>query len=422
MRGILLAILALATASALATEPPVLALLPQQAYVWQRAWTPGLIQSLARHADSFDRLILLQAEVSWTQGQPHVITVPADFAALRALKRPVGLALRIGACPASQSEKATPWLADLARGVVENVRTNGVPVSELQIDFDCAESKLDRYRAWIIAIRKQITPTPLVFTALPSWLKRDAFTPLARSADGFVLQVHSLDRPKSPQTPFQLCDPVAAQRSVQKADESGVPFRVALPTYGYCLAFDTNNRFIGLSAEGPRMEWPETVKTLEIRADPTAMANLVHAWTLRHPAHFQGIIWYRLPVPGERLNWAWPTLATVMKGTVPTAHLETRISTTKNSPKADAKAGLIDLFLVNSGSAPPASPPTVTVRWPQGSRLIACDAQNEFTLRQTSPTTLVFTAKRSTPEPDERLKIGWLRFETAPEVQLEITP
>jgi hypothetical protein len=36
-----------------------------------------------------------------------------------------------------------------------------------------------------------------------------------------------------------------------------VPFRVALPTYGYVLAFDRNDKFIRLSAEGPAKEWPD---------------------------------------------------------------------------------------------------------------------------------------------------------------------
>lgn len=335
------------------------------------------------------------------------------MAFLRSLKQPVGLALRVGAWPAAQSDKAAPWLADLADSLLDKARTNGLEVSELQIDFDCAESKLDNYRLWLNAIRTRIKPTPLVFTALPSWLKRDAFTPLAKAADGFVLQVHSLERPKSPDAPFQLCDPVAALRAVQKADQVGVPFRVALPTYGYSLAFDTNQHFIGLSAEGPKGEWPETARTVEVRADPAAMAGLVRAWTTNRPAHLQGILWYRLPVSGDRFNWAWPTLASVMTGANPVAKLA-----------ASAKAtqpGLIDVFIVNTGSNEPTSPVQVTVRWRHGENPVAYDVQNDFSLNQVNSTTLVFSSKRPAPGPGERMKVGWLRFDHSTEVQLEIT-
>jgi hypothetical protein len=65
------------------------------------------------------------------------------------------------------------------------------------IDFDCAESKLDGYRVWVEAIQRRVAPLPVTITALPSWLNSRAFQRLAAVATNYVLQVHSVERPKS---------------------------------------------------------------------------------------------------------------------------------------------------------------------------------------------------------------------------------
>jgi hypothetical protein len=93
--------------------------------------------------------------------------------------------------------------------------------------------------------------TPLVFTALPTWLDSPAFARLVQSADGYVLQVHSWEAPRAPDQPFTLCDPERAKRAIAKAERFERPFWVALPTYGYRAWFDAQNRLLGLSAEGP---------------------------------------------------------------------------------------------------------------------------------------------------------------------------
>jgi len=55
-------------------------------------------------------------------------------------------------------------------GLLAEAKTNQLKVRGLQIDFDCAESKLESYRVWIEALRQHISPAPLTITALPSWL------------------------------------------------------------------------------------------------------------------------------------------------------------------------------------------------------------------------------------------------------------
>ena len=57
-----------------------------------------------------------------------------------------------------------PWHW-IAASLVAEARTNHLNLSELQIDFDCAESKLDGYRVWLTAIQRRVAPLPVTITS-----------------------------------------------------------------------------------------------------------------------------------------------------------------------------------------------------------------------------------------------------------------
>ena len=350
--------------------------------------------------------------MAWRQQRPELVRVSVDWPTLRASGRPVGLALRIATFsgPFTGDDARTAWLGDLATGLLAEARAHSTPVAELQLDFDCAESKLDGYRVWVEAIRRRIAPTPLTITALPAWLKSAAFKPLVSATDGFVLQVHSLRKPQRAADPFTLCDPAAARLAVERAASFGVPFRVALPTYGYTMAFGPDGRFIGLSAEGPAKDWPADVQLREIRADSAAMAALVAAWVAAHPPTLRGVIWYRLPVAGDRLNWRWPTLAAVMAGRTPRHEL--RVEARHPSP------GLVELDLANAGDGDYSKAISVTVRW-QHARLVACDGLHGFEPNDTGNGVVKFLRTFCRLGPGERLTVGWLRLDKEAAVRCE---
>jgi hypothetical protein len=389
--------------------------LTQEAYVWQRVWSQPVRDALAEHATNFDGLVVLAAEVSWRDAESVVVRVPLDYAALAGAGRPIGLALRVrpwgGAF--SEDDPAAVLLASLAAGLVAGAKGSGLNPAELQIDFDCADSKLDGYRAWLGAIRRKLGPTPLTITALPSWLSQPAFAPLARATDGYVLQVHSLERPTGVDAPFSLCDPAAARRAVGRAGEIGTPFRVALPTYGYVVAFDAGGRFAGLSAEGPSPAWPEGAQLREARTDPTAMAGLVQAWSTNPPAAMRGIIWYRLPVAGDVLNLRWPTLAAIMAGRFPREDVR--------AESRRVEAGLVEISAANRGELDYSSRLAVEVHW-QNARLVAGDGLHGFDLVDEGPSAVKFQTSAPTfrLSAGEDLVIGWLRLSDEREVQLEI--
>jgi hypothetical protein len=382
-------------------------------YVWQRDWNQPLRDALAQHGTNFHSVVALAAEVTWKNRQPQPVRVVLDYESLRKTGRPVGLALRIGpfAGPFRSNDAIALTFAALARSLLAEAASNHIAIAELQFDFDCAESKLDGYRVWVETIRQRIAPTPLVITALPSWLKQPSFANLARACDGYVLQVHSLERPKSFDAPFTLCDPAAARKAVELAAPIGAPFRVALPTYGYVVAFDANDKLIGLAADGPSIKWPPGTRIREVRSDSAAIAQLVAQWNTNHPAAMQGFIWYRLPIESENLNWRFSTLGVVMSGRVPQADLKVG----SRSPEPE----LLEVILRNEGSADFQNKISVRVRVP-GARVIASDALGGFDLGKTGSAGFLFRAEELVLRAGEQRKIGWLRTNRKAEVELEI--
>ena len=387
----------------------------QDVYVWQRLWTSQVLDAISRFGTNFTAVVALNAEVTWQNGGPSLTHVPIDWGGLRAQGRAVGLALRVGpfAGPGRVEDGPGRSLVRIAQSLVAEARTNHVSVSELQIDFDCAESGLDAYRVWVAGVRAAIRPIPLTITTLPSWLKHAAFTRLVAATDGFVLQVHSLEHPEGAGAGFSLCNPRLARQAVERAARVGIPFRVALPTYGYVLAFDPAGKFVGLSAEGPARAWPADSLAREVRAQPEDMAGLVREWTRDRPRTLRGLIWYRLPVAGDRLNWSWPTLASVMAGKVPLAKLRYQLQ--------QPQPGLAEIELINDGDGDYEGAIQLKARW-SDARLIASDAWIGVRATDERSDSLRFEARTLRLPAGEQRSLGWLRLDKETDVHIETVP
>ena len=393
----------------MAVEP-----LPHQAYIWQRAWAPPVCEAVAEQGSNFQETVVLAAEVTWKNKAPQATRVGVDYPTLTNLHCPIGLALRVGPFSGlGTNQLAVNFLAGLASTLVAEARKNKVNPVELQIDFDCATAKLDDYRAWLTVVQQRLAPLPVTITALPSWLDSSAFAPLAAMATNYVLQVHSLEKPTSIDAAFSLCDPDMAKRAVVKAGKLGVPFRVALPTYAYIVAFNAEGKFVGLSADGPRSDWPKGTQLREMSADPLAMSSLVQNWNTNRPSAMNGIIWFRLPVAVDNLNWRWPTLGAIIAGREPQEKFH---ATTRR-----VEPGLVEISLENIGELDISSRLTIEARWTDA-RLVAGDALRGFELSEQSGSGAIFQTKQTNfrlPAGEHQV-IGWLRFEKDREVQLEV--
>jgi hypothetical protein len=394
--------------------------LPHEAYVWQRSWDTHLSNALARANESLSGCIVLAAQITFRGEAPHVVRVAVDHEALASQSMPVGLALRIGPCSAAlmRSDDTINLVASVAHRIVREARNTGLRLAELQIDFDCAESGLDSYKVWLEAIRERISPTRLTVTVLPCWLEhRRSFRTLVCATDGYVLQVHSFEPPDASAGPLSLCRPELALQAVERAASFGKPFRVALPTYGYVVAFDANDRVLGISAEGPSPGWPEGGLVRTVRSDPADMASLVRRWTADRPANLTGIVWYRLPVETDAMNWSWATLAEVMSGRTPSPAL----SVCARYPKP----GLVELDLVNTGSADAAPDVSVRVQW-SNAGVVASDGLGGFAFVPSGPTEYRLRRQAdplaSQLAPGETRCIGWIRLDAEKEVCAVVDP
>lgn len=384
--------------------------LDQQAYLWQRHWNASTRQGVIRHGRAMQELLVLGGELDFAHDHPQIALAHYDAATLEASGVSVGLALRIGEFrgPFQASDQTTRLVLDLSRRLVQSARTSGLKLVEFQVDFDCGERQLGGYRVWISALQKALKPLPVTFTALPSWLNRaHAFLALARASDGYVLQVHSLSPPPDASVPMNLCSIRKSQQWVNEAAALGVPFRVSLPTYSYLLAFNPAGKICGITAEGGPPDWPPGTHIRLVRANPGAMATLVRHWTACRPVMLRGIVWYRFPNNGDTLNWHWPTLAAVMRGITPVARMQTRLKS--------AGPGLINVLLVNTGTADSSSRFEIVIQWP-GEPPIATDSLDGFSQRNSTPHSLTFRPGRAWQcrrfFAGRRYNIGWLKFKT----------
>jgi hypothetical protein len=222
----------------------------QDAYVWQRVWTPEVVEAV--DGSTFDSLALLGAERTWGQ--------PTFFVDLGTLPEGTSLVLRAGA-PPSGFDPVPDLLGDL-RAVV----TAHPEVSSLELDMDLPSARLPEYAGWLARLQEGLE-VPLGVTALPTWIDQPGFTELAARTQGLTLQLHWLD----PNDPGHLTSPDAAVH-VQRMGELEQAFRVALPTYGYQLHLDEGGGLVGVVAE---QDLPAGARTRELMADPTRIAPLI---------------------------------------------------------------------------------------------------------------------------------------------------
>jgi hypothetical protein len=187
-----------------------------------------------------------------------------------------------------------------------------------------------------------------------------------------------------------------------------VPFRVALPTYGYRLAFDRSGKFVALAAEGVRPRWPQGTQVRIVRADAKAMAVFAERITTGKPANCAGIIWFRLPVPGDELNWDIITLEALLDGKIPVSQLTVEVKWTA--------PGLAEICLVNAGEQDETLPAKILAHWAGNESPPLMDGLGGYAaaLDSLRHGAVVLTSRVASIgaviAPGRTRKIGWLHF------------
>ena len=189
-----------------------------------------------------------------------------------------------------------------------------------------------------------------------------------------------------------------ARSAIRRAKALGAPFRVALPTYGYRLFFDRN------TGEFKRIAAENTVRGMDgmtervIAPDLREVATLVGELMSGRTA-CTGVIWFRLPVPGDRLCVSRRAVAQLMKGAVPNSAItvERQISDT----------GAIEVYLTNEARL---SCTDVRVELTWADIAGEFDLGNSFsTVGSKLPGVLPSVLRGRAPKPGERLFVGWFR-------------
>jgi hypothetical protein len=386
--------------------------LPQRGYIWQREWTPAVIESLGEAARRMDGVILLGAEISLAGNKPRVAKASIDWQAVKREADHCSIALRVAPFvgPFRGDDASARMIVDLTKQLLDEARAHDVKLEEFQFDFDCAQKNLGSYRAWLRTLRGIVHPTRFVVTVLPAWLDNSEFLPLVREADGYVLQVHSV--PISSGDLVVLCDTRSAQQWVTKAARFGLPFSVALPTYRCIAGYRPDGKLLSVAMDSVQPSWPPGTRILEFGADPDDIAALVSSWEKSRPPQFRELVWYRVPVATDNRNWRWPTLSAVMAGRSP----KHRLAVLQEGENP------IDLSIFNAGEADEQCSSDVIATW-TGSGLSASDALSGWNVRSENGRA-IFSATPQDPfrlTPGGTRKIGWLRFDQPTSLRIEFS-
>jgi len=394
------------------TEQTISGPLKQRGYVWQREWTPAVIDAIGEAEPRMDGVVLLGAEVNLGRKKPEIVKAPIDWDAVKRQSKHCSIALRVSpfAGPFRADDAAARTIIDLTRELLSGAREHNVDVEELQFDFDCARKNLGAYRTWLQMLRPVVHPARFVITTLPAWLDDSQFSALVREVDGYVLQVHSV--PISAGTNAKLSDARLAREWVRKAARFGIPFEVALPTYRCAAGYGPDGKLLSVAMDSVQPVWPPGTRVLEFGVDADEIAAVVNDWQQTRLPQLRGLIWYRVPIATDTRNWRWPTLSAVMSGRLPEHKLN--ILQEGENP--------IDLSIFNAGEADEQLNANVTATW-NGAGLTTSDALAGWNMRSENGRA-IFTVTASHGlrlPPGATRKIGWLRFDQTTTLETELS-
>jgi hypothetical protein len=361
--------------------------LPNEAYVWQRQWTPTLAQAVRKNADVVHGWRVLAAEMDG-QGQWRIFA--PDWSVLAATREPVVAVVRIEGQLAQWDEAA---LLAHAQDVMADWRTRGLVFGGVEIDHDGATARLPAYAHFLAALRPLLRPGErLSITALPTWLASVELDKVLAQVDEAVLQVHAVQSPRAglfnaEQARVWLDD---FARRMHK------PWRVALPAYGTRVSWDTQGRVAAIESERPTLVNGDDAS--ELFAEPSAMQAFVTSLDAGPPRGLVGIVWFRLPTDDDVRAWSAATWRAVLARTPLKISLLAQVGGRRD-------AALHDLLLFNAGNADVPLPSLVRLD-------TACnlaDGINGFALQRTPRGLFLSRTQVGLLRAGQQLRIGWLR-------------
>lgn len=376
-------------------------------YVWNYDWKPAVSNAVQNAAAGGMQAFYVVCGELGGRGR-----VRPDGLALAAARRPVVPVVRVLTDRAKLLESDPTGLAgeltSMIRSSVDELAAGGTRVEEVQVDLDCPERLLGPYARFLEGLRPNLQGLRLSATVLPCHAARREIQALARVCDELVLQVHGTAFPAAVGEEGRLIDEAESRRAIRRMSALGTPFRVALPDYALAMVFDhATGRRKGLRfAHDTGTNPHELIRTLA--PDPA----VVHAVQCRAAAApgCRGVIWFRLPVPGDALAWDLETLLHLTRGQVPEA--------TRTARLVDTADGTRELRVRNHCELH-ARRVEIHLRWGE--------EEGEFGLLEGEtaalPGILPETVLVNLPVPGEEAAVAWFRFDGPdPKIRMEDAP
>lgn len=379
------------------SAPPVW---DQQVYLWQRVWSTQHAPALAASRDLFSSLRILALQLHPREG---LRVMPVDTALLKQDGRPLWLVARLdGSQPRWDEERLYSRLLQL----VQQYRAAGLSVVGIEIDHDAATARLPQYRDALRRLRRQLpADVQLSITALPAWLDSPQLPALLRQVDSSVLQLHAVLSPQQ-----GLFDSRLALRWTQRyAQVTNKPFRIALPAYGMGL--------VGVDAQGAQVESEASLRVAgslrELTVAPQHIADFLQRLSAHPQPHLRGVVWFRLPLAGDRRAWSMNTLRRVIRQQPLHSRWQVKM---RPQPQQN---GLYDLIIANDGPADAPLPTAVTLA---AGDCLAADAVGRYRLDSTATQLRFIRTGDELVRAGQSRPLGWLRCQHLTPGGIRVTP
>ncbi len=362
--------------------------LDHDAYVWQRQWNTSVVFALNQSADLVRDWRVLAAQTD-ARGQLRLMAV--DRAALAATHRPVILVIRIEGQLAQWDEDAL-----VAQILALRDAWKGSALVGIEIDHDGGTARLPAYAHFLARLKPALGKLPLSITALPAWLSSGDLDQVIAQVDEVVLQVHAVQSPRA-----GLFDKALARVWVDRfAARSTKPFRVALPTYGTRVAWDSDGRLLAVQSEAPVLAGG--MEASELVAQPGEVAKLLTSLRNDPPRGLSGIVWFRLPTPQDERAWSLPTWRAVVTGAALTNQVTAFF-------QGGATPGAADVILRNDGDIDASLPRSIQL--PAGCTV--ADGVNGYVLGFRSGQRYLQRAQDGWLHGHRQRAVGWVRCDAA---------
>jgi len=361
--------------------------LPQDAYIWQRKWTPALRVALKQSADIVHAWRVLAA---YSDDGGRLQAVAADWKALKSSGRPAVAVVRINGQLAHYNDDRL--LGDLD-DLLSRWRQMDAPIAGLEIDHDCGVARLAAYAQFLARVRASLDPAiPLSITALPAWLSSPELAAVFAPASEVVLQVHMVQNPRA-----GLFNADQARRWIQDiSHRTDKPFRVALPAYGVRVTRREDGSMLAVESEEPLLAGGYS--SSELVVSPEAVSALLRELERNPLASLTGIVWFRLPVAGDIRAWSPETWRAVVLGKPLRPRVEAIV-------EKSAIPGMNNIVLINNGDVDGGLPRTIDL---PASCTIA-DGINGYTLAHSHSGLSIERQQDGLLPGHERRLIGWMR-------------